>query len=118
MAEFMMNTENRYSGIPTIRREMAAAGLPAPVFENRRNEFIVTFYNRAKDKTIVSDQLKEIIAFCKTPRTRKEIAAHLGIQSVSYAIMQYVQPLLRTGQLRMTIPDKPKSTKQQYVANE
>jgi len=42
----------------------------------------------------------------------------LGIESVSYAITQYVQPLLRTGQLRMTIPDKPKSAKQQFVAAE
>lgn len=51
-------------------------------------------------------------------RTRKEIATYLGIESVSYAITQYVQPLLRTGQLRMTLPDKPKSAKQQFVANE
>ena len=37
MSEFLLNTENRYSGIPTIRREMAQAGLPAPVFINRRS---------------------------------------------------------------------------------
>lgn len=42
MAEFLLETENRYSGIPTMRREMAAAGLPEPMFENRRNEFVVT----------------------------------------------------------------------------
>ncbi|MBR0537540.1 MAG: putative DNA binding domain-containing protein, partial [Clostridia bacterium] len=47
MAEFLLKTENRYSGIPTIRREMAAAGLPAPVFQNRRNEFVVILYNHA-----------------------------------------------------------------------
>ena len=118
MAEFMMNTENRYSGIPTIRREMAEAGLPAPVFQNRRNEFVVILYNHAIEETVAPNQPKDIVAFCKTPRTRKEIAAYLGIESVSYAMKQYVQPLLSTGQLRMTIPDKPKSTKQQYVANE
>ena len=39
-------------------------------------------------------------------------------ESFRYAITQCVQPLLRTGQLRMTIPNKPKSTKQQFVANE
>ena len=39
-------------------------------------------------------------------------------ESFSYEITQYVQPLLRTGQLRMTIPDKPKSTKQLFIANE
>ncbi len=113
-----MNTENRYSGIPTIRREMATAGLPAPVFQNRRNEFVVILYNHAQEKTVAADQPKDIVAFCKTPRTRKEIAAYLGIESVSYAITQYVQPLVQNGQLRMTIPDKPKSTKQQFVSEE
>ncbi len=118
MAEFLMKTENRYSGIPTIRREMAAAGLPAPLFQNRRNEFVVILYNHAQGKNVATDQPKDIAAFCKTPRTRKEIAAYLGIGSVSYAITQYVQPLVQNGQLRMTIPDKPKSAKQQFVANE
>ena len=45
MAESLTGAENRYSGIPTIRKEMADAGLPDPVFENRRNEFVVTLYN-------------------------------------------------------------------------
>lgn len=33
MAEALTEAENRYSGIPTMRRELAEAGLPAPVFE-------------------------------------------------------------------------------------
>jgi ATP-dependent DNA helicase RecG len=37
--------ENRYSGIPTIREQMARHGLPAPVFENRRGNFVVTLRN-------------------------------------------------------------------------
>ena len=49
MAETLTQAENRYSGIPTMRREMAAMGLPEPVFENRRNEFVVTFYNRSRN---------------------------------------------------------------------
>ena len=42
MTEALIGAENRYSGISTIRRELQEAGLPAPVFENRRNEFVVT----------------------------------------------------------------------------
>ena len=45
IAEGLTQAENRYSGIPTIRRAMKEWGLPAPVFENRRNEFVVTLYN-------------------------------------------------------------------------
>lgn len=46
MAESLNQAENRYSGIPTIRMEMKEYGLPEPEFKNRRNEFIVTLYNR------------------------------------------------------------------------
>lgn len=42
MADTLTDAENRYSGIPTIRREMAAYSLPEPLFENRRGEFVVT----------------------------------------------------------------------------
>lgn len=48
MTKVLVGAENRYSGIPTIRREMAAHNLPEPVFENRRNEFVVTLYNQVQ----------------------------------------------------------------------
>ena len=54
--------------------------------------------------------------FCKTPRTRQEIADFLGVKTVFYAMQHYVKPLLDSGLLRMTIPDKPKSSKQMYYA--
>ena len=59
---------------------------------------------------------RDLVAFCRIPRSRKEIAAFLGLQSVSYAATQYVLPLVESGKLRLTLPDKPKSTKQKYVA--
>ena len=33
------------NGVPTMRRAMQEAGLPAPVFINRQNEFVVVLYN-------------------------------------------------------------------------
>ena len=123
MSEFLLKTENRYSGIPTIRREMAAAGLPAPVFINRRNEFIVIFYN--KQQTEENDAEKEqnsgtdtLLEFCRIPRTRREIADYLGINTVFYVMQHYVQPLLASGKLVMTIPEKPKSRNQKFVTKE
>ena len=116
MAESLLKTENRYSGIPTIRREMAAAGLPAPVFQNRRNEFVVIFYNHKTETKETAQQGKDIISFCKVPRSRREIASFLGLQSVSYVSTQYIQPLVDAGALRMTLPEKPKSAKQKYTA--
>lgn len=52
MAEALTDVENRYSGIPTMRNEMIAFGLPEPVFENRRNEFVVTFFNDSDNRNI------------------------------------------------------------------
>ena len=114
MSEFLLKTENRYSGIPTMRRELEKAGLPAPVFQDRRNEFVVIFYNRRVGAVSPLEPGKDILTYCKVPRSRKEIAAYLGLQSVSYAITKFVQPLVDAGQLRLTIPEKPQSTKQKY----
>ena len=36
-------TENRYSGIPTIRRTMEECGLPNPIFLDERGSFVVKF---------------------------------------------------------------------------
>ena len=112
MTEVLVGAENRYSGIPTIRREMAAHNLPEPVFENRRNEFVVTLYNQVQEKPVQSAET--LLDFCKEPRSRKEIAAFLGLKTASYATDRYIRPMLEEGKLEMTIPDKPKSTRQKY----
>ena len=121
MSEFLLNTENRYSGIPTIRREMAKAGLPAPVFINRRNEFIVILYNKPisneQETPLSLNKGKEgLLEFCKTPRTRQEIADYLGINTVFYVMKHYIQPLVESGELLLTLPDKPRSRNQQFVS--
>ncbi len=45
----------------------------------------------------------DLLSYCTVPRTRQEIAAFLGIKMASYAIRQYVLPLVETGKLKMTI---------------
>ena len=120
MAETLLGAENRYSGIPTIRREMAEYGLPEPVFQNRRNEFVVILFNRA---AVAAEETKQaeadnLLAFCRTPRSRQEIADYLGIKATPYMMNKYVLPLIQQGLLRMTIPDKPKSRNQRYYAVE
>ena len=51
--ELLNITENRYSGIPTMRIECQKYGLPEPEFQVKRGEFIVTFaYSREKTTPI------------------------------------------------------------------
>ena len=40
---------------------------------------------------------------------------YLEISSAQYALRRYLDPLVESGAIRMTIPEKPKSPKQQYV---
>lgn len=118
MAETLTDSENRYSGIPTIRREMEAYGLPAPVFENRRDEFVVTLYNTpvVTDATTPASDPDTLLDFCKTPRSRKEIADFLKLKTTTYAMQRYVAPLLESGKLKMTNPEHPGSRTQKYYS--
>ena len=115
MTEVLVGAENRYSGIPTIRREMAAHNLPEPVFENRRNEFVVVLYNGTDIKPAQEKpEAATLLEYCLEPRSRKEIAQFLKLKTASYAMDRYIRPLLEEGKLEMTIPKKPKSTHQKY----
>lgn len=116
--ELLGETENRYSGIPTMRRELAGAGMPPPEFVNRRGSFTVIF-RKAKTSSaanITDDSVARLVDFCRTPRSRQEIAAFLGISSVAYAMRTHVAPLLETGVIELTIPSSPRSRAQRFVA--
>ena len=108
-------TENRYSGIPTIRKEMEKYNLKQPVFADERGSFIVTFY---KESNITSTDLESnnLIQFCKTPRTRKEICEYLKLSSITYAIQTYITPLVNKGKIKLSNPNKPSSSKQLYYS--
>lgn len=117
MLELLHVTENRYSGIPTIRMECRNAGLPAPVFSVAHGEFKVEFKNNIFQNQQVSDRKNmadAIIEFCETPRSREELIGFTG-KSRYYTMSAIIKPLIDQGKLRLTIPEKPKTPKQKYV---
>lgn len=89
--EIIGETENRYSGIPTIRNAMAAAHLKEPLFENVHGVFRVTLFNE-----IVADENFDELA-------------------QAYLMAKYVAPMIEKGLLKYTIPEKPKSKNQRFV---
>lgn len=114
-------TENRYSGIPTIRKTMSSYGLTEPVFMDRRGNFSVTLYNESAEKKeehfdSSDEQTQAILEFLKVQRSRKEIVEFLNLASTSYAIQTYITPLIQRGLVKLTIPDKPKSHSQRYYS--
>lgn len=121
--EVLKLTENRYSGIPTIRRAMKQFGLPEPVFTNARGAFSVMLRNNALPAVDYRLSFSEpagreeaLLRFLRTPRTRQEIADHLGLGTIQYAMQAYIQPLIQRGIVKMTIPGQPRSQKQKFYA--
>ena len=117
--EVLKITENRYSGIPTIRKAMQAYNLPQPEFLDERGSFIIKMYKFGEENSateIENLEDRELILYCKTPRTRKEICDYLGLSSITYAIQTHVMPLVESGLIKMSIPDKPKSPKQLFYS--
>ncbi|MDR3185494.1 MAG: putative DNA binding domain-containing protein [Christensenellaceae bacterium] len=113
--EILINSENRFTGVPTIQGAMKEAGLPEPLFENRRGAFKVTLYNDGAKKELSKTE-QRLLAFCKRSRDRDEIAEFLGVGTTAYITKKYIRPLIESGRLKLTIPSIPKSPKQQYVS--
>ncbi len=116
--EVLKITENRYSGIPTIRNEMKINGQPEPIFKNERGEFKVTLFRAAENTGPGHDSAKDLLQFCTTPRTRQEIADYLGLSSVTYAMKTYVQPWINSGEIILSNPRTPQSRNQLYRAKD
>lgn len=112
--EIMINTENRFSGIPTVITELKKAGMPTPVFIDRRGVFRVIFYKKTAADSKDVDMEQEIINYCITPRSREELAERFGFEAPTYFIKTYIHPLIEEGKIKMTLPDKPRSKFQKY----
>ncbi len=113
--EVLNKTENRYSGIPTICRELKKAEMPAPVFCDERGTFSVCFYKNRNSSAVDSGNKEtQLLAFCEKYRTRQEIADFLHIKTVPHAIKNHIIPLVDKGLIELEFPEKPRSSKQRY----
>ena len=99
---------------------MKKCNLREPEFLDERGNLVVKFYKETvmhEQVEVTDDEVNnDLILFCKTPRTRKEICDYLGLASVTYAIQTHVMPLVGIGKIKLSIPDKPKSPKQLYYS--
>lgn len=122
--------ERRGSGLKKILSETAK--LPGyseqlkPEFYSTPTDFRVVLKNvnynlhsgTGQDTAQVTGQderMMQLLLFCSEARTRDEMQAHLGISSREHFRKKFLKPLLESGELKMTIPDKPNSKNQKYV---
>ena len=117
-------TEGRGTGIPKIRKAMQDNGSPSPKFETDRQKtyFLTTLAihkqaARVEQKPEVEDIPTKILRFCLSPQSRKDILEHIGLTNHPKNYEAHIVPLLQKGLLRLTVPEKPRSSKQRYVTS-
>ncbi len=60
-------------------------------------------------------KLNALLEYCREARSRIEMQMYCGIKSQDYFRRNILLPLLDSGRLKRTIPDKPNSSKQKYI---
>ena len=60
-------------------------------------------------------KIDELLEFCRTARTREELQNFVSLSDRKHFINSILKPLLDSGQLKPTIPDKPNSPNQRYI---
>ena len=121
-------TEGRCTGIPKMRAAMERNGSPQPRFstDETRTYFVVELpvhpelaglrvQDEAHDEA--HDDLTEtearVLRFLEgEPRSRSDIADHLGLKSRSGNLYKAIDHLRTLGLIELTIPDKPQSKAQ------
>ncbi len=114
--EIIGETENRFSGIPIIRRLMAEYRLPDPVFENSRGVFKVTLFNHTTESNEKQENLmvSQILDYCSEWRSRAELKERFSHITSPYLMSFFVNPLVAQGRIALLYPDKPRSKNQKY----
>ena len=113
-------------GVDRMYREMEDAGLPDPEYHVSSFMLCATLKNQkwvathqqtgqVTNSTVQDDKVAVILDFCSIPRSRKEFQSYLGLTGRNNFNDKYLKPLLASGKLKMTIPDKPNSRLQKYV---
>jgi CheY-like chemotaxis protein len=110
-------------------KELRSAGYSAPVLmltandteldmvvglESGADDYVTKPFSTMQD-AMQDDRAEKLMLFCETPKTREEMQQHIGITNRDYFRKAYLNPLLKSGRLLMTLSDKPNSRYQKYI---
>lgn len=111
-------------GVDRLYEVMESEGLPQPEYKTQAFKLSATIRNTKTDGNLwatpqatpqATPHAEQILTFCMTARTRNEIAEYFGVKDPKFFAKKHIKPLLESGALRMTIPNKPTSPAQKYV---
>mgnify|MGYP007090045206 FL=1 len=119
------------TGLKRIADACDAAGCKYK-FEVLKSGFVVVFYRSDEnfdttgtDTTPVTipvntpdkDIRSKIVSLClNAPQTREQLMQDCGMKNKAHFLKAYLKPMLETGELQLTVPDKPNSRNQKYIA--
>jgi ATP-dependent DNA helicase RecG len=106
-----------------------AYGIPDPTFVDEAGAVTVTFKaevvadigrapSQVGPKSVLSAAQVQVIEIAALSLSLPELMAPSGLKNKTRFRDQVVAPLLEAGLLEMTIPDKPRSSKQRYRTTE
>ncbi|MBU4259544.1 MAG: hypothetical protein KKH45_09205, partial [Proteobacteria bacterium] len=121
--------EAKGTGIKTTREYLKNEGYPPPEYLNdmKSDTFTVTLRHPAEQvieqvteqvapQVEMMDRRAMVVEFCKQPRSLREIMEYLGLRHRPSFLESILNPLLEVGLLKRTVPDKPRSRFQKYIA--
>ena len=76
-----------------------------------------TNQDTVQDTNQDNEDIKGLLEFCRTPRTREEMQLFMGLNNRGHFRQKILNPLIKGGLLKMTLPDKPTSRNQKYYSN-
>lgn len=119
--------EHAGSGVPDILVAWDEAGYAAPTVEERfgadvpdRTTLTLPLVGSSLGTSLgtgeqAGDQIERLLEFCSEPRSKGEMQRNLDISSERCVRQELLRPLLDSGRLLQTVPDKPSSPKQRYA---
>ena len=123
-------TEGRSTGVPKILRAMAANGSPPPRFETDedRRTYLIRLPAHplaqatdalsadATDQVTgeVTGEVERLLRAMSGEMARQQLQDALALKHEDHFRAAYLTPALGAGLIEMTLPDKPRSSKQRY----
>jgi len=103
-----------YSGTEPIFIEEDVFKTIIPLYEQTTNQAT----NQASDQATnqADGEIEDLLEFCRIPRSRSEMQEFMGLSNRGYFRTKILNPLIKGGLLKLTIPKKPTSPNQKYYS--